>query len=79
MVFHDPEKDGLGPVMVEATIFAREPVGKELEPFEVHLGDIIRSPPQLVAFASVLKTTALLASLDTGGKARIVSTVLMPS
>lgn len=57
--------------MVEATIFAREPVGKELEPVEVHLGDIIMSPPQLVAFASVLKTTALLASLDSGGRARI--------
>jgi hypothetical protein len=70
-VFPDPEKDGLGPVMVEATISAREPVGKELEPVEVHLGDIIMSPPQLMAFASVLKTTALLASLDSGGRARI--------
>jgi hypothetical protein len=69
--FPDPEEDGLGTVMVEATISAIEPVGEELEPVEVHLGDIVMSPAQLMAFASVLKTTALLASLNTTGRAEI--------
>jgi hypothetical protein len=69
--FPDPEVDGLGTVMVEARIFAREPVGEELNPVEVHLGDIIMSPAQVKAFASVLKTTALLASITTGGRAKI--------